>query len=125
MRIRRFFKSFRYGQKGFTLIELLVVIAILGILAAIAIPNIAKFMGEGQTEAAATELANVQTAVLAGMVDAGVVSVTPGPFSPSADFTIDTGYVLSSYILGGITNVTGASTIDQYGAVTQTDYPAP
>ena len=124
MRIRRFFKSFRYGQKGFTLIELLVVIAILGILAAIAIPNIAKFMGEGQTEAAATEMANVQTAILAGMVDQDVVSVTPGTFGPNTPFPIGGG-TLGDYILGGQANVTGQYTIDGDGAITGQIYPAP
>ena len=34
--MKRFFGSFRYGEKGFTLIELLVVVAILGVLAAVA-----------------------------------------------------------------------------------------
>jgi type IV pilus assembly protein PilA len=48
-----------------------VVIAILGILAAVAIPNLSKFMNKGKTEAAATELSIVQTSVAAYMADNG------------------------------------------------------
>jgi len=61
----------RFWQRKF----LLPFAIILGVLAAVAIPNIAKFMNEGEEEAGVTELANVQTAMIAGMVDAGVTQV--------------------------------------------------
>ena len=66
------------GEKGFTLIELLIVVAILGVLAAVVIPNVGRFIGRGEGEAADTEFANVQTAVVAMMVDNGI-STLPTP----------------------------------------------
>ena len=57
------------GEKGFTLIELLIVVAILGVLAAVVIPNVGRFIGRGESEAADTEFANIQTSVIALMTD--------------------------------------------------------
>ena len=74
----RFLRKFHYGEKGFTLIELLVVVAILGVLAAVAVPNVGKFIGKGKTEAYETELHNVQTAVTAMMAD-NKIDTLPNP----------------------------------------------
>jgi len=69
IKMKKFLKHFRYGQKGFTLIELLVVIGILGAIAAVVVPNVGKFIGRGKTEAWETELHDIQTSVMAMMVD--------------------------------------------------------
>ncbi len=78
------------GEKGFTLIELLIVVAILGVLAAVVIPNVGRFIGRGKTEAAATELATIQGAVVSMMVDNGL-SVLPDTYwvtTPTANMSL-------------------------------------
>jgi type IV pilus assembly protein PilA len=66
------------GEKGFTLIELLIVVAILGVLAAVVIPNVGRFIGRGEEEAADTEFSNVQTAVVSMMTDNGLSELPTG-----------------------------------------------
>ncbi len=68
------------GEKGFTLIELLIVVAILGVLAAVVIPNVGRFIGRGKSEAIATELTNIQAAVQAMMLDNNLTTL-PHPIS--------------------------------------------
>ena len=74
----------RRGEKGFTLIELLIVVAILGVLAAVVIPNVGRFIGRGEEEAAETELSNIQTAVIAMMTDNNLAAL-PNPVTTATD----------------------------------------
>ena len=77
------------GEKGFTLIELLIVVAILGVLAAVVIPNVGRFIGRGEDEAADTEFANVQSAVVAMMVDNGLSTlITPVDTTPTDNMSL-------------------------------------
>jgi len=54
------FSKFR-NQKGFTLIELMIVVAIIGILAAIAIPNVITYLKKSKTAEAKQFLSTLRT----------------------------------------------------------------
>ena len=116
--MKRFLKKLRYGEKGFTLIELLVVVAILGVLAAVVVPNVGKFIGTGTQQAADTELHNVQTAVTAYMAENNGALPTADGLPGAITSLID------EYLVGGIADVAyGAYSVAVDGEVSSTWTP--
>ena len=76
-------KTLLRREKGFTLIELLIVVAILGVLAAVVIPNVGRFLGKGVEEARRTEFHNLASSVIAMMTDNSLATI-PNPITDSA-----------------------------------------
>ena len=62
----------RRKEKGFTLIELLIVVAIIGIIAAIAIPNLLNAIDRGKQKRTMADLRSIGTAIESYSIDNNV-----------------------------------------------------
>ena len=58
-----------HKQKGFTLIELLIVVAIIGIIAAIAIPNLLNAIDRGKQKRTMADMRSIGTAIESYAID--------------------------------------------------------
>ena len=98
------------GEKGFTLIELLIVVAILGVLAAVVIPNVGRFMGRGEEEARRVEFNTVRTAITAMMVENDLTTLpTPShPYTEAAGAANDATNDMSAFPDSSATAAAGA-----------------
>jgi general secretion pathway protein G len=59
------------GEAGFTLVELLVVLAILGMLVAVATPQVLKYLGRAKIDTAQIEIKSLTTGVDLFLIDVG------------------------------------------------------
>ncbi|MBM3156626.1 MAG: prepilin-type N-terminal cleavage/methylation domain-containing protein [Chloroflexi bacterium] len=77
-------KKLCQDKGGFTLVEVLVAIGLLAMLAGIAVPVVTNLRGGAQTDAAATELSMVQSAVDTLMADQKL-STLPNPVTTATN----------------------------------------
>ena len=80
---RKWLGSRLEGETGFTLVELLVVVGIIVALAAVIIPNVARFSSKGTEGAKDAEFENVQTAMDTLLADEGISVVLKATSSAS------------------------------------------
>jgi type II secretion system protein G len=111
--------AMKRSDKGFTLIELLIVVAIIGIIAAIAIPNLLNAIDRGKQKRTMADLRSMGTAVEEYSIDNNMYPV-------ATTYAVLSGVVAPAYIrklpdkdgwgtLFNISSATGAYTLGSCG----------
>lgn len=109
----------RHGESGFTLIELLVVLAILGLLVAIASPQVLKYLARAKVDTARIELKSMATALDLFLVDEGRYPTEQEGLQALITKPGNLGYWAGPYLKTGTTEVP----MDPWGHPYQYRYP--
>ena len=106
-------KLSRNNQKGFTLVELMVVIGIIGVLFAIALPNLLGYAGRARDTGAAQALRGFHDRSMAYFSDRGPATFVTGAKSPGLKWdphdSIDFGNSISMSKAGVVSGFPTAS----------------